>query len=107
MPTTASASISNPTSVTTRLRWGHSWSGLLGQEPPPPPGPNLAELADELLVDVEFLKDIVELLKDKGQVILYGPPGTGKTYLARELAKTLAPDDSCRALVQVPSLHLL
>ena len=57
-------------------------------------------LAEELLVDVEFLEDIVELLQDKGQVILYGPPGTGKTYLARELAKELAPEESCRALVQ-------
>ena len=66
----------------------------------PPGGPNLAELADELLVDVEFLKDIVELLKDKGQVILYGPPGTGKTYLARKLAEALAPDEDRRALVQ-------
>ncbi len=60
----------------------------------------LEELAEELLVDVEFLEDIVELLMDKGQVILYGPPGTGKTYLVRELAKALAPDESCRALVQ-------
>ena len=77
------------------LRW------LLEQEPPSPDGPiNLDELADELLVDVEFLDDIVELLKDKGQVILYGPPGTGKTYLARKLAEALAPDESCRALVQ-------
>ena len=74
---------------------------LLDQEPPPSDGPiDLAELADELLVDVEFLEDIVSLLEDKGQVILYGPPGTGKTYLARKLAKVLAPDDSCRALVQ-------
>ena len=61
---------------------------------------DLAELADELLVDGGFLKDIVDLLEDKGQVILYGPPGTGKTYLARALAKTLAPDESCRVLVQ-------
>ena len=60
----------------------------------------LTELADELLVGIESLEDIVSLLEDKGQVILYGPPGTGKTYLARELAKELAPDDSCRVLVQ-------
>ena len=66
-----------------------------------PNGPiDLTELADELLIDVDFLEDIVELLQDKGQVILYGPPGTGKTYLARELAKELAPDDSRRTLVQ-------
>ena len=60
----------------------------------------LAELADELLLDAHFVDDIVELLRDKGQVILYGPPGTGKTYLARKLGKALAPDDSCRSLVQ-------
>jgi hypothetical protein len=77
------------------LRW------LLDQEPPPPGGPiDLAELADELLIDLEFLDDIVELLKDKGQVILYGPPGTGKTYLARKLAEALSPDEDRRALVQ-------
>ena len=62
--------------------------------------PDLAELAARLLVSPGFLKDIVSLLEDKGQVILYGPPGTGKTYLARELARTLASDESCRALVQ-------
>ena len=61
---------------------------------------DLAVLAAELLVEVEFLKDIVSLLEDKRQVILYGPPGTGKTYLARALAEVLAPDESCRALVQ-------
>ena len=64
-------------------------------------GVDLSELAAELLIDdVDFLEDIVELLQDKGQVILYGPPGTGKTYLARELAKELAPDEACRVLVQ-------
>ena len=62
--------------------------------------PDLDDLAAELLVGVEFLRDIVSLLEDKGQVILYGPPGTGKTYLARELAKALAPDEARRALVQ-------
>ena len=62
--------------------------------------PDLHQLAEELLVVVRFLQDIVSLLEDKGQVILYGPPGTGKTYLARELANALAPDEMCRALVQ-------
>ena len=64
-------------------------------------GPDPIEVAaKDLLVDRRFLDDIVELLEDKGQVILYGPPGTGKTYLAQRLAKALAPDSDYRALVQ-------
>jgi len=46
----------------------------------------LADLAERLLVDLQFLEDIVSLLKDKKQVILYGPPGTGKTLLAKAVA---------------------
>ena len=65
----------------------------------PEPGV-IGDLAEELLVDPRFLEDIVKLLEDKGQVIFYGPPGTGKTYLARELARVLAPDPGQRALVQ-------
>ena len=60
----------------------------------------IGELAEELLVDRAFLDDIIELLKDKGQVIFYGPPGTGKTYLARKLADALAPDPNSRDLIQ-------
>ena len=60
----------------------------------------LGELADELLIDRSFVSVIVNRLKTKRQVVFYGPPGTGKTYLARELAKALAPDRNRRALVQ-------
>ena len=49
----------------------------------------LGEAAEDLLCGVEFLSDVVELLEDKGQVILYGPPGTGKTHFARGLAWAL------------------
>ena len=82
---------------------------MLKQEPSPPPSsghppdePHMTELAENLLVGVDLLNDIVNLLKDKGkgQVILYGPPGTGKTYLALKLAEVLAPDESRRMLVQ-------
>jgi len=61
----------------------------------------IESLAEELLLEErDFLDDIVELLHDKGQVILYGPPGTGKTYLARKLARALAPHPDRRMLVQ-------
>ncbi len=60
----------------------------------------LAGLAEELLVDESFLAEIIELMREKGQVVFYGPPGTGKTYLARKLAEALAPDPSRRMIVQ-------
>ena len=58
-----------------------------------------------MLCDEGFLRDVVALLEDKGQVILYGPPGTGKTYFAQSLAGKLAlpegcEDDSSYSLVQ-------
>jgi 5-methylcytosine-specific restriction protein B len=64
-----------------------------------------ADLSDKVLCDVGFLRDVVALLEDKGQVILYGPPGTGKTYLAQSLAEKLAlyegsEDDGAYSLVQ-------
>jgi len=49
----------------------------------------LGKAAEDLLCGVEFLNDVVDLLEDKGQVILYGPPGTGKTHFARGLAWAL------------------
>ena len=73
------------------------------QKEPPTGGDDtepIEDLAAELLIQREFLDDVVDLLEDKGQVIFYGPPGTGKTYLARELASVLAPDPGQRALVQ-------
>lgn len=82
-----------------------------GGAPPKPDSPDkreseevdepdpLEQAAEHLLVEPEFLEDIVELLEDKGQVVLYGPPGTGKTYLAQKLAAALAPKER-RSLVQ-------
>ena len=52
--------------------------------------PAIGELADELLLDVDYLHTIRRLLEDKRQVILQGPPGTGKTYVAQRLAACLA-----------------
>ena len=70
------------------------------RKPPVGGGDPLDVAARDLLVECSFLDDIVELLRDKGQVILYGPPGTGKTYLAQRLAEALAPDPADRTLVQ-------
>lgn len=71
----------------------------------------LAELADELLIDLKHLVEIRDLLESKGQVIFYGPPGTGKTYLARKLAHVLAQppdgseDEDEAGMVQVVQFH--
>ena len=64
------------------------------------PDADLEELADELLLPAEWLRRVLELLEDKKQVIFYGPPGTGKTYVARRLARFIAPDDQHRKTVQ-------
>ena len=60
----------------------------------------LDNLAEELLIERDFLDEIEKLLNDKGQVVFYGPPGTGKTYLAKKLAEYLAPNSGQRAFVQ-------
>ena len=40
------------------------------------------------------LKDKIELLKYKKQIILQGPPGTGKTRLAKEIAEKITANNS-------------
>ncbi|WP_344607177.1 McrB family protein [Sporichthya brevicatena] len=47
------------------------------------------ELAEQLLLPLDWLTETVELLNEKRQIVLYGPPGTGKTYLAQQLCKAL------------------
>ena len=47
-----------------------------------PPQSGARALADELLLDPDWLEEVVELLRDKRQIIFYGPPGTGKTFVA-------------------------
>ena len=70
---------------------------------PPPtesPKPNMANLAQDLRLPVDFLEEIQTLLEDKRQIIFQGPPGTGKTYVARALAKHLAGAEGSVSLVQ-------
>jgi 5-methylcytosine-specific restriction enzyme B len=61
---------------------------------------DLGDLAHELYLDEPFLDEVVQLLRDKGQIILYGPPGTGKTFVARRLAHWLTGSSSRVRLVQ-------
>lgn len=62
---------------------------------------NIEGLASVLYLDQGgWLEDAVDLLKRKRQLIFYGPPGTGKTYIARALAKHLAPEKLQREVVQ-------
>ena len=80
----------------------------INEEKPKDPMPDLLQLkhcdlqalADELLLDNDFLKEIRTLLNDKRQVIFQGPPGTGKTYVAQELARCLAGAEDRVTLVQ-------
>jgi hypothetical protein len=64
------------------------------------PGSDLGQLADDLLLDQEYLADIIDMLRERKQIILYGPPGTGKTYLARALMEHLAPAPTRYKVVQ-------
>ena len=59
----------------------------------------IAAAAKGLHIDRAVLDEIVELLDDKGQVVLYGPPGTGKTHLAVRLAHAITQDDRTRMAV--------
>ena len=64
------------------------------------PPRDLQELADELLLRVDFLEEIDSLLGEKRQVIFQGPPGTGKTYVAQKIAQHLAESKERITLVQ-------
>ena len=62
--------------------------------------PDLETLGAKTHLPVSFLENIRVLLEDKRQVIFQGPPGTGKTFVAQELAETLAGSRDRVTLVQ-------
>lgn len=67
---------------------------------PPAREGDLAQLADELLLDKRELETMTRLLMSKLQVVFYGPPGTGKTFVAQRLARQMAGPDGAVELVQ-------
>jgi hypothetical protein len=67
-------------------------------ETPPTPTSSLdlAWLAGRTYLDEEELKDLLDALEERGQIILAGPPGTGKTWIADHLARYLTDDQPLR-----------
>ncbi|MFN8421453.1 MAG: DUF2461 family protein [Anaerolineae bacterium] len=67
---------------------------LIGEDTAPlPPArqpDTLQQVAADTLLTLNAVSQMVELLRDKGQIVLYGPPGTGKTFIARRLAQHIA-----------------
>jgi 5-methylcytosine-specific restriction protein B len=59
-----------------------------------------AEFAREMLLDLGWLSGVVDLLRQRHQIVLFGPPGSGKTYTAMRLAERLT-DPPAAVLVQM------
>jgi 5-methylcytosine-specific restriction protein B len=54
------------------------------------------ELAQRLHMGQEWLQELLDVLRERKQIVLYGPPGTGKTFLAREIASHLTAPEAVR-----------
>lgn len=78
---------------------------LAGEAPPSHSGNGTIptptkQLADSLLLPIDWLQDLTDQLNRKRQVILYGPPGTGKTFVARALGRLIVEQGGSCELVQ-------
>jgi 5-methylcytosine-specific restriction protein B len=67
------------------------------------PAPVTEDLAHELLMPLDWLRQTARQLEHARQMIFYGPPGTGKTYLAQRLAAHMAGEDRVRLVQFHPS----
>lgn len=66
-------------------------AGIVPSPPPAPPEPAIPAatlaLAERLFLPLSWLREVVEVLNEKRQLVFYGPPGTGKTYVAQALGE--------------------
>ncbi|MGH2749586.1 MAG: McrB family protein [Actinomycetota bacterium] len=105
LPEPLPARLANPTDVVELTEQLGLLEALIGEEPTQRQDVELAlvdatpELAESLHVDLDWLRECIDLLRHHRQMIFYGPPGTGKTYIAQRLAWHLAGRDATK-LVQ-------
>ena len=57
-------------------------------------------IEERVFLPRDWLQEAIDLLADKGQIVLYGPPGTGKTFVALALAEELTRDGGDFRIVQ-------